>query len=310
VSAAPVDPALVAALIARDKGALGRAVTRFEDGRAAAAAERAALLAALPERRAPILGLTGAPGVGKSSLIAELGPRLVARGAAVAVVAVDPSSPTSGGALLGDRARTRFAPDERRLFFRSQASALELGGLGPTTHAVARLLVRLFDLVVIETVGVGQSEVEVSHLADATALVVQPMAGDELQYLKAGVVEVADRVILTKCDLDHGGAAAQLRAALALGRATPPPIAVVSARTGEGLDALADSILALPVDLGAQAARDARWFARWVAQEYGRQGAAVLARTGGPEATLAAAGTFEDAQAAFAGTFRQALAAD
>ena len=124
MTAAVDDAALAGRLVARDKAALALAVSRVEDTRAGTAAGRAALLAALPAPRALVVGVTGAPGVGKSSLIGRLALELVARTPlAVAVVAVDPSSPRTGGALLGDRARTRFPPDQPRLYFRSQASS-------------------------------------------------------------------------------------------------------------------------------------------------------------------------------------------
>ena len=116
------------------------------------------------------------------------------------MLAVDPSSQVSGGALLGDRTRMRFPPDERRLFFRSQASESDLGGLGPSTFQVCRLLTRLFDCVMIETVGIGQSEADIRHLADRVYLVLQPLGGDEVQFLKAGIIEVPHAFILNKCD--------------------------------------------------------------------------------------------------------------
>ena len=167
-----------------------------------------AALAAHPgRRRARLIGLTGPPASGKSSLIAELALRLVAArpAAAVAVLAVDPSSPRSGGALLGDRVRVRFPPDDDRLFFRSQASCQELGGLGRHTFAVCRLLQHLFDCVLVETVGVGQSEVDVHRLVDRTYLVLPPQWGDAVQLMKAGILEIPDAVVLSKQDLDSPG---------------------------------------------------------------------------------------------------------
>jgi LAO/AO transport system kinase len=276
-------------LIARDKRSIGRAITLCEDARPQAAAARAGVVAALAghpgRRRARLVGLTGPPASGKSSLIAELALRLVVErpAAAVAVLAVDPSSPRSGGALLGDRVRVRFPPGDDRLFFRSQASDLELGGLGRHTFAVCRLLQHLFDYVLVETVGVGQSEVDVHRLVDRTYLVLPPQWGDAVQLMKAGILEIPDAVVLSKQDLEPGQAgtgsrtrsggapavdpvadpavdpaadraadapgtgAAALAAALA---ASGRPIGVhgVSAHTGSGLGPLVDELASMRDD--------------------------------------------------------------
>ncbi len=151
-----------------------------------------------------ILGITGTPGAGKSSLIGALCLQLLARNPdlSIAVLAVDPSSQSSGGALLGDRTRTQFPPDEKRLFFRSQASDLDLGGVGKKSFQVTRILRKLFDFVIIETVGIGQSEVEIEQLSDYSCLVLQPFAGDQVQFMKAGIMEVPDTFIINKCDED------------------------------------------------------------------------------------------------------------
>jgi LAO/AO transport system kinase len=125
-----------------------------------------------------------------------------ADGLSVAVLAVDPSSQSSGGALLGDRTRTQLPVSNPRIFFRSQASDLDLGGVGRKTFQVVRLLRYFFDLVIIETVGIGQSEVEVKTLSDHTVLVMQPLAGDQVQFMKAGVMEVPDTFVVNKCDED------------------------------------------------------------------------------------------------------------
>ena len=149
-----------------------------------------------------ILGITGTPGAGKSSLIGALCLQLLERNpdASIAVLAVDPSSQSSGGALLGDRTRTQFPPDEKRLFFRSQASDLDLGGVGKKSFQVTRILRQLFDFVIIETVGIGQSEVEIEQLSDYSCLVLQPFAGDQVQFMKAGIMEIPDVFIINKCD--------------------------------------------------------------------------------------------------------------
>jgi LAO/AO transport system kinase len=323
----PDAPAIdVERLIARDKRSIGRAISLCEDARPQAAAARAGVVAALAahpgRRRARLIGLTGPPASGKSSLIAELALRLVAArpAAAVAVLAVDPSSPRSGGALLGDRVRVRFPPDDDRLFFRSQASCLELGGLGRHTFSVCRLLQHLFDCVLVETVGVGQSEVDVHRLVDRTYLVLPPDWGDAVQLMKAGILEIPDAVVLSKQDLegprtgigtgtgtgtrsesgfdpaavadaadpapDAPGPAALAAALAASGR----PIGVhgVSAHTGSGLGPLLAELASIldDGDRGGETpggpldGREGYFFGRWVLAEFGRHGLAALAANG------------------------------
>jgi LAO/AO transport system kinase len=326
----PVD---VDRLVERDKRALGRAVSLCEDARPRSAEVRARLVAALAahpgRRRARLVGVTGPPASGKSSLIAELALRLVAQRprAAVAVLAVDPTSPRSGGALLGDRVRVRFPPGDNRLFFRSQATELELGGLGRHTFAVCRLLQHLFDCIFVETVGVGQSEVDVHRLVDRTYLVLPPLWGDAVQLMKAGIMEVPDAVVLSKQDLadagsrstgSAGGSAASGAGtgalAAALDRASRP-VAVhgVSAHTGSGLDRLvAEVASALDTDGSEQGApldaREGYFFGRWVVAEFGRHGLAALSARGlDPDGFAREAGGFDAAVAAFAARYRCGL---
>jgi LAO/AO transport system kinase len=163
-----------------------------------------------------IVGVTGPPGVGKSSLLSRLVAEWRNRARSVAVLAVDPSSRRSGGSLLGDRARIDVDPRDRQVFIRSTAAGDRLGGLAPPTRSAAAVLAAAFDVVVIETVGVGQSEVEVADVADTVAVVVQPASGDVLQFLKAGIMEVPDVLVLTKADLEAAArrAIADLTAAL------------------------------------------------------------------------------------------------
>jgi GTPase len=153
------------------------------------------------EAGAHVVGVTGPPGVGKSSLLSELVRAWRRRNRTVAVLAVDPTSKRSGGALLGDRARIAVDPTDRGLFVRSTAAGDQLGGLAPSTRAAAQALAAAFDVVVIETVGVGQSETDVADVADTVAVVVQPGSGDVLQFLKAGIMEVPDVLVVTKSDL-------------------------------------------------------------------------------------------------------------
>lgn len=303
---------LVEGAIALDKWPLARLVRLFEDTRPGAVAEKAAAIAALEAHgaapRAMVAGFTGTPGSGKSTLVGQLAARLAAReaAAAVAVLAIDPSSHRSGGSILGDRTRVHFPVGERRLFFRSQPSDRELGGMGRATYPVVRLLERLFDYVFVETVGIGQSEVEIERLADRVYLVLQPLGGDQVQFMKAGIMEVPHAFILNKCDV---GAAARrsyhaLRASIDFarpGEAAPPPIFRTSAISGEGLDDVLDDLAAHRSvrDAAGRQARDRYFFEKWVRDEYGRFGLELLERQGGAAGLLAQGGTFEGAQAAY-----------
>src|SRR6185312_16277945 len=188
----------------------------------AARAQAAALLGSVSpavlggEAPAHVVGVTGPPGVGKSSLLSRLVAEWRARERSVAVLAVDPSSRRSGGSLLGDRARIDVDPRDRQVFIRSTAAGDRLGGLAPPTRSAAAALAAAFDVVVIETVGVGQSEVEVADVADTVAVVVQPASGDVLQFLTAGIMEVPDVLVVTKTHLANPArrAIADLTAAL------------------------------------------------------------------------------------------------
>jgi LAO/AO transport system kinase len=163
--------------------------------------EAAALVSAAGEGVGHIIGVTGPPGSGKSTLLSALARAWRAQGRTVAILAVDSSSKRSGGALLGDRARIEHDPADRGLFIRSMAAGERLGGLAPATRAAATVLAAAFDVVVVETVGVGQSETEVAEVADTVAVVVPPAAGDALQFMKAGIMEVPDLLVATKADL-------------------------------------------------------------------------------------------------------------
>lgn len=153
-------------------------------------------------RQATILGFTGTPGAGKSSLIAELCRTLLRKNdtTTIAVLAIDPSSQLSGGSILGDRTRMHYGKKEDRLYFRSQASNLELGGITESTFQACRLLRHLFDYIIIETVGIGQNEIDIQYMTDHTFLVMQPLAGDQIQFMKCGIMEIPDSFIVNKCD--------------------------------------------------------------------------------------------------------------
>jgi LAO/AO transport system ATPase len=196
-----------------------------------------------PKGNATIIGVTGAPGVGKSSFIAKLGHKLRERGKRVAVVAIDPSSPVSGGALLGDRLRMMTGKPDRDFFVRSLASGEVQGGLGPRAEEVVAILSGFgFDYVIVETVGAGQADVAIRRLTDHVLLLLMPEAGDAIQFSKAGIMEIAGSFVINKCDLPGADATeAQLLGVLGKDR----PIWKVSSMRNEGFDQVADAIAAM-----------------------------------------------------------------
>ena len=250
--------------------------------------EIAALLAAVSpaalggEAPAHVVGVTGPPGAGKSSLLSELVKAWRAQARSVAVLAVDPSSKRSGGALLGDRARIVVDPGDRGVFIRSMAAGGRLGGLAAATRAAAHALAAAFDVVVIETVGVGQSETEVAEVADTVAVVVQPAGGDVLQFLKSGIMEIPDVLVVTKADLGQVALRSRrdLDAALrSLGARDTRVVAVSSLAPATGFDdllaALDDHRAQLDVLARRLAARRASALADFVA-EHGERGLRAL----------------------------------
>lgn len=271
----------------RDLGAapavLNLVESRSPEDRARVEELLAAVSPAALGREAPaqVVGVTGPPGCGKSSLLSELAARWRADGRSVAVLAVDPSSRRSGGALLGDRARIASDPADRGLFIRSTAAGDRLGGLAPATRAAAAALAAAFDVVVIETVGVGQSETEVADVADTVAVVVQPGSGDVLQFLKAGIMEIPDVLVVTKADLGAVAQAARrdLQAALRSLGAGAEVVATSSVPPPSGIEDLAAALdaHAASVDLPARrlAARRAHALADFAA-EHGEHGVRAL----------------------------------
>ena len=221
-----MDPALVEAVRSGDRNALSRAITLVERGEALGEPGQV--------DHGPIIGITGPPGAGKSTLISALIERLRARGETVSVLAVDPSSPISGGAFLGDRIRMQTHVDDEGVYVRSMATRGHLGGLaGAAADAVRLMALAGFDRLIVETVGVGQSEVEVMNLADHVVLIVGPGWGDQVQADKAGVVEIADLYVVNKGD--RPGASDVKRALTEVAHARGADILVTSALTGEGV---------------------------------------------------------------------------
>lgn len=193
-----------------------------------------------------VIGLTGPPGVGKSTLTQALIERIRAGGQTVAVIAIDPSSQATGGALLGDRTRLSLDPDDDKVFVRSLAARDRLGGLSDHAIAATILLRALYDLVLVETVGIGQSDADVALIADRSLLCVQPGSGDALQFMKAGIMEWPDVICVTKGDTGALArrAKADVEGALGLSvQAKPVPVCLVSARTGEGMEELIEALL-------------------------------------------------------------------
>lgn len=197
------------------------------------------------EARGHIVGVTGPPGAGKSTLLSALLSAWRRTGRTVAMLAVDPSSRRSGGSLLGDRARIEFDPSDAGVFIRSTAAGERLGGLAWGTRAAAQALAAAFDVVVIETVGVGQAETEVADVADTVAVVVQPGSGDVLQFLKSGIMEIPDVLVVTKADLGETAMRSRrdLSAALrSLGTRSTPVVAVSSLPPPSGIEELVQAL--------------------------------------------------------------------
>lgn len=280
----PIDP--LSALRSGGKRALAMALAKIEAE--PAEPETLDLLdAAYAAPRAHVVGITGPPGVGKSSLVSRLIEAFRQEKRTVAVIAVDPSSRQTGGALLGDRTRFDVAPGDKGVFVRSMANRGRLGGLAALVPAAMVVMRAVFDVVIVETVGVGQAETEVAAVSDSVVLCVQPGAGDSLQYLKAGIAEIPDIAVVTKSDL--GDLARQtevdLRAALeqqpTRGAGRTAPIVLVSARDGQGISSLVEALGAHHALLSAddrlgdrRQGQAATWIESYLLEEFGRVGAA------------------------------------
>lgn len=269
------------------------------------------------EKQALVLGITGTPGAGKSSLIGETCLKLLELkpDMSIAVLAIDPSSHESGGALLGDRTRTIFPIKDNRLFFRSQASQQDLGGLSKQTFHVTRLLRKLFDIIIIETVGIGQNEIEIQRLSDHTCLVMQPLAGDQVQFMKAGIMEVPDTFIINKCDEDALAKKSLhlLKSSLKLAQIyvhdtangstetkLPRDIFLTSAIKRKGLDELTNHILKVSQNAVSDKVvhqQETYFLNKWIRQAYGEFGLSIYRHLDGDEALKD--GTFEEKELEF-----------
>ena len=274
-----MQESLVDRLLAGDRLALTRALSLVENRRPGAGA----LLRAITPHtgHAYLLGITGPPGSGKSTLTTALIRALRARGDRVAVLAVDPTSAISGGALLGDRIRMLEFHSDPGVFIRSMASRGTLGGLAAATGDLTGVLDAFgFDWVIIETVGVGQDEVAVAGLADTTLLIEVPGLGDDVQAIKAGVLEVADILVVNKADQEGASrVAGLLRAMLSLAPTGPwkPPILLTIAAQGQGVAEVLDAIAQHRAFLDTSGQRAARLQARLRAEVLDRAQELLLA---------------------------------
>lgn len=292
--------ALVAAIVRGERAAIARALNLLDDRRQEAREQATALLAQLQKNAdqptGQLVGITGPPGAGKSTLCAALIDVWRQRGLRVGVLAVDPSSPISGGALLGDRLRMQTSATDDGVFVRSLSSRGQYGGLSAEVWPMSIVLLAVFDIVLIETVGVGQREVDVARLCDTTCYVAQPGSGDSVQCLKAGILEVPHILVVNKVDM--GTVARRTLAELdaALNRTHPDghwqvPVLATSATDGTGIEALADvmeqhhQLLCSQQQLARRRhSYQSYWLHKRLQEEFGSFG---IERLGGEKALLA-----------------------
>lgn len=261
---------------AGNRQAVAEALNLVENVREDAKEKVQRLLAALrhDDDKALRVGVTGPPGAGKSTLCGVVATELRRRDLRVALVAVDPSSTRTGGSLLGDRIRTAWDPADEGLFARSIATGGALGGLSNAVPAAVRVLGCAFDVVLVETTGVGQTELDVRDVADVVLVIAQPGSGDALQGIKAGIMEIPDFLVVNKADL---GDSAE-RSARELERSTMTPVLRVSATQGTGIDDLVESLLAAEREpfAAARLRGELAWIFRQFRAEFGAFGVRTL----------------------------------
>jgi len=280
------------AIRAGGKRALARALAAVE-ARADSAEVASLLDAATAAPKARVLGLTGPPGVGKSTLTDTLLRRWRVAGETVGVLAVDPSSRISQGALLGDRTRLKTDPEDDGVFVRSMAARDRLGGLSDHAVGAVVLMRAVFDRVIVESVGIGQSEADIATVADTVLLCIQPGSGDSLQFMKAGVMELPDVVAVTKADMAAAAkrAVADVEGALTLALSEDAswqvPVVLISAATGDGIDALLAAIADHDVWLAGgdrlsrrRAVQARQWIEQSIRGRFGSEGLERMRRLG------------------------------
>jgi LAO/AO transport system kinase len=277
------------ALARGDKAAMAAALAQIEaDPHGAATVEL--LARAFESPRAHVVGVTGPPGVGKSTLLGRLIAKLREARRSVGVIAVDPSSKRTGGALLGDRIRLATDPEDSGVFVRSMAARDRLGGLAEITVSAMVLMRAVYDVVLIETVGVGQSETDVEGAADSVVFCIQPGSGDTLQFMKAGIVEIPDIVVVTKSDMEAAANQARIdiKSAIKVTGAVPASTALegwdtavlsVSALQGRGIEDLVAALEKHRAFLAAEGRLQRRrhaqaeaWLVSAVRENFGREG--------------------------------------
>ncbi|CAA0118815.1 putative GTPase [Halioglobus japonicus] len=294
------DPAeLAAAIAAGDRAAIAHVLNLLDDRRDEARKKTTALLAHLQQDQdnptGQLIGITGPPGAGKSTLSAALIRVWRARGLRVAVLAVDPSSPISGGALLGDRLRMQTSTEDDGVFVRSLSSRGQFGGLSAEVWPMSVVMLAGFDIVLIETVGVGQREVDIARLCDTTCYVAQPGSGDSVQFIKAGVLEVPHILVVNKADMGNLATRTLSELEAALKRTHPDghwqvPVLATSAVDGTGIETLADALeehyqLLRGPQLALRRKRyQAYWIHKRLLEEFGSFG---IDQLGGEESLLA-----------------------
>jgi GTPase len=284
---------LAASVIAGERSGLAAALNLLDDRRPASRQRAAQFLAALQSanpsaRQSHLIGITGPPGAGKSSLTAALISVWRDRELRVGVLAVDPSSPISGGALLGDRLRMKTSAGDDGVFVRSLACRGEFGGLSAEVWPMSLVMLAAFDIVLVETVGVGQREIDVAGMCDTTCYVAQPGSGDSIQFLKAGILEVPHVLVVNKEDMGAVARRTLSELGAALGREHSEgdwqvPVLSASATRGTGIEALADALQAHQQKLlqghNLQSRRQSyqsKWLLKRLLEEFGTHGLAQL----------------------------------